>query len=436
MGQHITILYLITATNAGGTEKALWELVRRLDAGRFTAHVCSLKKPGIFGPRLASAAAGFHTLGASRGRRPQGSPEFFAGLCAPGAPCAQAEAADHPLLSFSRQYLRQACRQALGVPIIISSLRVTEAGILPHFVDRMTAGMVDTYTAVSEAVRQEAISRAGIAPEKIITIPNGIECAELPACAAAAEAAGVFTVALPGRFHRQKGHAVLLHALKLLEGRSRRCGPFFSAKARMKRRLKKWPLIWALQTGCVSWALSIIPLRQWRAWMQSCCRRSGKACPMPCLRPWPGQARYGIAHCRHGRAGAGWQLPACCATPGNAEELAAALLRLARDRQLACAMGQAGRRLAREKFSIDATVAATVGLYDELHCLSCCHARSEVHNALNMFELVLNIHVHKQEYAMQLLRIGFLGECFFSFHSGHWPEPVYYAHRYRGCPEI
>ena len=52
--------------------------------------------------------------------------------------------------------------------------------------------------------------------------------------------------------------------------------------------------------------------------------------------------------------------------PGNTEELAAALLRLARDRQLACAMGQAGRRLARERFSLDATVATTVGLYDEL----------------------------------------------------------------------
>jgi glycosyltransferase involved in cell wall biosynthesis len=53
-------------------------------------------------------------------------------------------------------------------------------------------------------------------------------------------------------------------------------------------------------------------------------------------------------------------------SPGNAEELAAALLRLGRARHLAYAMGQAGRRLAREKFSIDATVAATVGLYDEL----------------------------------------------------------------------
>jgi len=52
--------------------------------------------------------------------------------------------------------------------------------------------------------------------------------------------------------------------------------------------------------------------------------------------------------------------------PGNAEEFAAALLSLARDRQHAQALGEAGRCLARNKFSIAATVAATVGLYDEL----------------------------------------------------------------------
>jgi len=63
--------------------------------------------------------------------------------------------------------------------------------------------------------------------------------------------------------------------------------------------------------------------------------------------------------------------------PGNAEALAAALLRLARDRQLAYAMGQEGRRLAREKFSIDATVAATVDLYAEL-VRTCCRQNKPV----------------------------------------------------------
>ncbi len=227
MGSHTTILYLITATNAGGTEKALWELVRRLDAGRFKAHVCSLKKPGIFGPRLASAAVGFYTLALPEAGGLRAALNFLP-ACVRLAGLVRRVKPDiiHSFL-FRANICGRLAGRVLGVPIIISSLRVTEAEILPHLVDRMTAGMVDAYTAVSEAVRQEAISRAGIAPEKIITIPNGIECPDLLHEPAAAEHSGSFTIALPGRFHRQKGHAVLLHALKRMAGQEPPAQAFF-----------------------------------------------------------------------------------------------------------------------------------------------------------------------------------------------------------------
>ena len=55
MNAPVTLLYVITGTNIGGAEKALCELVERLDRKRYRVAVCSLKRAGAYGPRLAEA---------------------------------------------------------------------------------------------------------------------------------------------------------------------------------------------------------------------------------------------------------------------------------------------------------------------------------------------------------------------------------------------
>ncbi|MBN2108502.1 MAG: glycosyltransferase [Deltaproteobacteria bacterium] len=363
MGEHTTILYLITATNAGGTEKALWELVRRLDTSRFCAHVCSLKKPGIFGPRLASAAAGFHTLALSEAGGLKAALNFLPACVRLGGLVRRVRPDIIHSFLFRANICGRLAGRLLGVPINISSLRVTEAGILPHFVDRMTAGMVDRYTAVSEAVRQEAMRRAGIAPEKIIMIPNGIDCSET---SSPSGDPGIFKIALFGRFHRQKGHAVLLHALKLLDGQGLPVQACLFGEGPDEAALKKMAFDLGIADRVCFMGVVDNPVEA-MAGMD--------VIVLPSL--WEGMPNAVLEAMAAGRPVvvsriAGLDelvqdgVTGLLCEPGNAEELAAALLRLARDRQLACAMGQAGRRLARERFSIDATVAATVGLYDEL----------------------------------------------------------------------
>ncbi len=49
MSSKKTILYIITSTNVGGTERALLELIKRIDRTRFDILVCSLKKEGALG---------------------------------------------------------------------------------------------------------------------------------------------------------------------------------------------------------------------------------------------------------------------------------------------------------------------------------------------------------------------------------------------------
>jgi glycosyltransferase involved in cell wall biosynthesis len=365
MGEHTTILYLITATNAGGTEKALWELVRRLDKSRFTAHVCSLKKPGIFGPRMAAAAAGFHSLALAESGGLTAALNFLP-ACIGLARLVRRVRPDiiHSFL-FRANICGRLVGRLLGVPIVISSLRVTEAGMLPHLIDRMTKAMVDTYTAVSEAVRQEAIARAGIAPEKIITIPNGIECRDLPPRPGGIDP-GVFTIALPGRFHRQKGHTVLLHALKLLAAQQPAVHAYLYGEGPDEGALKKMAADLGIEDR-VRFMGVVDNAAQAMAGMD--------AMVLPSL--WEGMPHAVLEAMAEGKPVVASRIAGMdelvqdgrtgilCA-PGNAEELAAALLSLVRDRQRARAMGQAGQGLAREKFSIAATVAATVGLYDEL----------------------------------------------------------------------
>ena len=366
MAEPATILYLITSTNAGGTEKALWELVRRLDASRFSAQVCSLKKPGLFAGRMARAAAGFYSLEQPEAGGLRAALSFVPG-CLRLVRLVRTLRPQilHCFLFRANIYGRLAGR-VCGVPAVISSLRVTEAGALPHFIDRLTQSMVDSYTAVSEAVRQEAIIRAGIAPEKIITIANGIDCAEIPAAPAGLENPGIFTVALPARFHSQKGHAVLLHALKIVEGQQPRIQAFLYGEGPDEEALKTMAAALGIAEG-VRFMGVVENTAEALAHMD--------AIVLPSL--WEGMPNAVLEAMALGKPVIASRIPGMdelvqdgrtgmLCPPGNAAELARALLGLARDRNRAHAMGHAARELVKQKFSLHTTVAATMALYDRL----------------------------------------------------------------------
>ena len=55
MNAPVTLLYVITGTNIGGAEKALCELVERLDRNRYRVAVCSLKRSDAATPRHSHA---------------------------------------------------------------------------------------------------------------------------------------------------------------------------------------------------------------------------------------------------------------------------------------------------------------------------------------------------------------------------------------------
>ena len=108
-------------------------------------------------------------------------------------------------------------------PAVIAAVRVNEQNASKYFCERLTCSMVNCYTAVTEEVRQAMIKRAHVAPEKIHTIYNGIECPARDVAVHGGKTVEKETrLALIGRLHRQKGHAHLLEALKIMISEGRR----------------------------------------------------------------------------------------------------------------------------------------------------------------------------------------------------------------------
>jgi hypothetical protein len=64
----IRICHLINDLDAGGTERALVNVVKHLDPSRFSNEVVSLIEPGVFGHDLRAAGIPLTSLGMRRGR--------------------------------------------------------------------------------------------------------------------------------------------------------------------------------------------------------------------------------------------------------------------------------------------------------------------------------------------------------------------------------
>jgi L-malate glycosyltransferase len=108
-----------------------------------------------------------------------------------------------------------------GVPVVISSRR--DMGILRstrhRIAYRLMSSLFDQVQAVSGAVREQTIRADGINPDKVVTIPNGIEIDKLTAAggsAALRHALGLENasplIVTVGHIRRVKGFDVLLRA--------------------------------------------------------------------------------------------------------------------------------------------------------------------------------------------------------------------------------
>jgi glycosyltransferase involved in cell wall biosynthesis len=242
MEKKITILYIITSTNVGGTERALLELIKRIDRTQFDILVCSLKKEGAFSEKIKQETDGFYCLELSESGGILALLSFIPALISLFLLIRYTKPDIIHSFLFRANIIGRLAGRMAGVKKIISSIRVIEANKpFKHFLDRNTSSLVTVYTAVSEAVRNFTIQQTGLSPDKIITIQNGIDCslAERTFPGEFKTNKAKVNIGLFGRLDKQKGHLVLLNAVKKLISKEKEIRVFFFGEGPDEDNLKE-----------------------------------------------------------------------------------------------------------------------------------------------------------------------------------------------------
>lgn len=215
----VKVAFCITELDPGGAERALVELVTRLDRGRFCPVVYCLGprpmgNPTSLADRLEEAGVPLTCFNA---RSVLALPGIVSRL-------RRQMVADAPRIVqtflFHANVMGAWAARRAGVPHVVTGIRVAERHAMWHLrVARWADRFVDRHVCVSESVRAFSISQGGLAAEKLTVIPNavdlqrfsGVEPADRKSLGVSAEAR---VIACIGRLDRQKGIEWLLEALR------------------------------------------------------------------------------------------------------------------------------------------------------------------------------------------------------------------------------
>ena len=204
-----------TSCDAGGTEGQMLALAEHLDPRLFRVHLACFSRRGPWGARAARLDPGLGEFPLRGFRRP----ETAAVLLRYSRWCAQRRLAIVQTAGLHANIFGLAGAVLARVPVRIASRR--NVASLGHSsalrrLQRLAYGLADRVVANSAAAAA-ALVREGIAPGKVITIPNGIDLEGRPAC----HTPGSPRVVVVANFRPEKGHDVLVAAARRVAARRR-----------------------------------------------------------------------------------------------------------------------------------------------------------------------------------------------------------------------
>ncbi|HLC32916.1 MAG TPA: glycosyltransferase [Candidatus Nanoarchaeia archaeon] len=163
----MNVLHFITGLNYGGAEHMMYKTIEHLDRSRYNIFVASLVG-GTLEPELREKYPVF-VLNAAK---------VFA---FPFALFKLRNIIKKEKVDLVHSYLFHANILARFAAIgtgakVVSSIRIKEVEKKSHnIIDAWTSFLVDKYTCVSDSVRDFVICKEKISPEKIVTVPNGLD---------------------------------------------------------------------------------------------------------------------------------------------------------------------------------------------------------------------------------------------------------------------
>jgi starch synthase (maltosyl-transferring) len=207
----VRLAFCITDLDPGGAERALVQIVTRLDRSRWEPAVFCLGRPGALVAPLEAAAIPVTCLGA----RSAQSVSVLARL-------ARAVARFEPRVLQTFLYHANIAGRLAGwrarVPHIVSGIRVAEhRSRMRLWIDRVTSGLVQRHVCVSQGVAEFSIRRGGLPAAKVVVIPNGVDSARFAGATPAdlgslGIPAGRRTLLFVGRLDPQKSPGLLIDA--------------------------------------------------------------------------------------------------------------------------------------------------------------------------------------------------------------------------------
>jgi glycosyltransferase involved in cell wall biosynthesis len=370
-GIRARVLILTVGSGTGGAERLIGLTAPRLVEAGFEVTVGALKEGrGAMAADLEAAGVPFVSFG-GRGRY-----DLRALARLRRALIAGRYDVLHAHL-FRANLAARVAGHLAGVPVVITSHHDTDVWMrAPHrLAERLTAKWSDRVVTCSEAVRRYAIERHGLPAARVRTLRNAIELPAAPPGEAERAGArrdlgagpGDLLVATLGRLDEpKKGLATFLDAARLVAASEPRArfalvgdGP---ARADLERRARvpglEGRLVFTGERRDVHAILSGVDIfvqpSLWEGFGLTVIEAMAAARPIVASRVGgiPEALRHGVD---------GLLVP-----PGDPAALAEAIVRLARDPELAARLGSAGRTRACEEFGIDGLVDATIAMYDEL----------------------------------------------------------------------
>jgi len=357
------IFYLITELDVGGAERVLCELATRLDRRKFDPVVACLSGRGPMAAQLEEKGvevlwvdmrswwdvpAWLRLRKELRERRPHVLHTFL----------------------FHANLAGRLAAINLGIGTKIASVRVEEPRFHHLWLERVTRGLVDVVTCVSESAMRYTHRRVRVPMDKLVVIRNGIDPSEwdVPVMAPAPEwqlPEGAPVVAFLGRLDRQKNPLLLLRAASKVVREVPEAVFAFAGRGPLENRCKAEAARLGIE-GCVRWV----------GWLAKIGPLLARMDLLALSSDWEGMPNVVLEAMACGKPAVVTAVGGCpelvvegetgfLVPRGDEAAMAERIVRILMDDSLRKRLGAAARQRVAREFSIGAMVARNEALYEK-----------------------------------------------------------------------
>ena len=367
----LRVMFVITSMPVGGAETLLVELIRRLDRSRFLPELCCLKGLGPLGEALAVEVPAFSELLSHkrdvavlwrlkklmRRRRIDAVVTVGAG---------------------DKMFWGRLAAWLAGVPVIASALHSTGMPDCVRFPNRLLAPLTDAFIAVAEPHGRYLAAHQGCTASKVRVIPNGVDVEKFRprwpnqslrdelGLAPDAPVAGILAALRPEKHHELFLRTAALVHREIPEARFLIIGdgPRRPDLETLTHELSLSEAVRFLGTRSdVPELLSLIDVMLLTSHMEAnpVSIMEAMAAEKPVVATRVGSVAETVLEGRTGYLVA----------PGAAEEMAGRVVELLRDREIAAAMGRAGREHVLAHWSVERMVEGYQVLIEGIYTSKC-----------------------------------------------------------------